>query len=93
MSHEEEIAKGRVVRAYFGEGGMDDLLAGKTPHINTIKGPLNTPVLLILPKKPIEISGFFCDGKREYPVCSARWNCGRDHDKNNCRPVVLVEKK
>lgn len=105
--HQDEIDKGRVVEAWMTKEGAENMLSGDAvyPHISPDKGgDIDQRVFLILPPKPLEITGWVCDAiKRQGKSCSPRHkefdiaDCCIQASKGimeelNCRPVILVEK-
>lgn len=94
--HTKEIAAGQVVRGYVleNENLAETILTEETwtlaskPH-----GIFTQPVLLILPPKPLEVTGFMCDRlPPERLVCFGFNYCLYPEQEDSCKGVTLVEK-
>ena len=96
----KEIDKGRVVRAFMNKRGIQGV-ENRGNCITGIElacgGLYDQAVLLVLPPKPLEVTGYVCDEPHDpdiYLVCTREDMCPKEiRQKDNCRKVVLVEKK
>jgi len=54
------------------------------------------PVLLILPPKPLEVTGWVCDFEPDFgecdPFCFSHEGCTQNRREVNCQKVTLVKK-
>ena len=98
MNYDKEIEEGRVVRLYLDKPAADHMAEYNSLPQHGVQlfhcaaREVNVPVLLVLPTKPLEIGGYWCDKKAQGARQCLFANCA-DQTDVNCRPVTLVEKE
>jgi len=86
----KEIEAGRKMRGWASEN--TDSGEG-TVRMDSPGGVWNIPVVIILPPKPLEVTGYRSDNK-DCTCVAARSACGpTNRNIFSCRPVTLVEKE
>ena len=105
----EEIKAGRSLRVWIAE---DCLLKDKNLDKRTIRleqplevfdshNPTYVPVILTLPPKPLEVTGYVCDLRKSNfepdfgecdPFCFSHEGCNQNKREVNCQKVTLVKK-
>ena len=98
MNYDKEIEQGRVVDCWTSEEGLDRLRAGAGAYVY-FEDSWPHKIKVILPPKPLEIEGYWCDKKTKdsgccisYHRCVANLNQEEQLD-HGCRRVKLVEDK
>ena len=99
MNYDDEIKNGRRVRVWMGksqtpEKGFNGTCIYSEPNPGSC---ITQEALLILPPKPLEVTGYVCDYEPDLvsvdPLCFSQEDCTQNKREINCRPVTLVEKE